>query len=97
MLSRLLGQPQPTPDFPSRADLPHLAEKEAYAALGLLRLLVDSGAAECYTAAGSTHRPRPLWNVWLVKSFRRIELERWAFMVLCLGPDPDGADGGEAA
>jgi hypothetical protein len=93
MVHHFLHRTPPSPDFPSRADLPHLAVKEAHAALGLLRLLVDSGQAEVYTAAGSTLRQRPLWNVWLVKSFRRVELEAWAFMVLCLdGLDPDPED-----
>jgi hypothetical protein len=37
------------PDFPERVDLPYLTDREAGAALCLLRLLVEAGAAEVYT------------------------------------------------
>jgi hypothetical protein len=91
MLSRILGHPQPTPDFPTRADLPHLDEQSAAAALDLLRLLVRRGDVEVYTAAGGI-RPngRYFWNTWDNHTRMRVELEKWAFMALCL--DPDGGD-----
>jgi hypothetical protein len=51
MLTRLFRHSPPTagfpdvPDFPERADLPHLSEQEAEAALALLRLLVAQDRA----------------------------------------------------
>jgi hypothetical protein len=100
MLSRLFGHDDPKPDFPTSADLPGLTPREAMAALGLLRLLISADAADVYTAAGNSHRERPLWNVWLNSSERcpggrRIELETWAAQVVCRDFTPD--DGPETA
>jgi len=69
MLSNLfrLGLPHPDvadfPDFPERADLPHLSEQEAEAALALLRLLVAQGQATVYTRPYTLEGERPRWNV----------------------------------
>jgi len=90
MVHHFLKRTPPSPDFPCRADLPHLSYIQAHAALDLLRLLVRRGDVEIYTAFGTTHSEHPLWNVWEVKAQRRIELERWAFIALCV--DPDGGD-----
>jgi hypothetical protein len=45
------------PDFPERADLQHLTDKEADAALSLLRLLVSGGQADVYTRPLARARP----------------------------------------
>jgi hypothetical protein len=99
MVHHFLNRTPPSPDFPTATDLPHLSPHAAMAALGLLRLLIAAGHAEVYTAAGSSHRPRPLWNVWLTQGCgRRVELEVWAFEVLCRDDDPvDPDDGPETA
>jgi hypothetical protein len=85
-------------DFPERVDLPYLTDREASAALGLLRLLVDYGAAEVYTAAGGPRADgRYLWNVWLHESVappsgRRIPLREWAARSVCVDYTPEGPD-----
>jgi hypothetical protein len=52
------------PEWPERADLPWLTDKEASAALCLLRLLVQAGAADVYTQPlpdpASLHNGAPL-------------------------------------
>src|SRR5690242_15813184 len=80
------------PDFPTRADLPHLSDQEAAAALALLRLLVAQGQATVYTRPYTPEGERPRWNVWDMTSGtgRRIELEPWA-----MGGLPPRATGGE--
>jgi hypothetical protein len=95
----LRRMPQPSPDFPARDDLPHLSPPAASAALDLLRLLIHRGDCEVYTAAGGPRaNGRYFWNVWDCRTWERVELEKWAFMALCLDPDgDDGGDGGEAA
>jgi|GEM_PF-5699971 len=91
MVHHFLKRTPPSPDFPSRADLPHLSSIQAHAALDLLRLLVRSGQLEIYTAAGGI-RPngRYFWNTWDNSTRMRVELEKWAFLALCL--DYDGGD-----
>jgi len=82
------------PDFPERVDLPYLTDREAGAALCLLQLLVEAGAAEVYTQPipGSDGRYR--WNVWLGEQIKpggeRIELREWAARALCVEYRPDG-------
>jgi hypothetical protein len=73
------------PDFPECADLPHLSDQEAEAALELLRLLVDQGRASVYTRPYTPEGKRPRWNVWdmtVPRKGRRVELEPWAMGVL---------------
>jgi hypothetical protein len=97
MLSRLFSRapshPDVTdfPDFPERADLPHLSEQEVEAALALLRLLVAQDHANVYTRPYTPEGERPRWNVWETTSGRgrRVELEPWAIGVLS---PRDGAD-----
>ena len=83
------------PDWPDRVDLPYLTDKEAEAALCLLRLLVQAGAADVYTQP----LPDPVtgrwrWNVWLGEQIKpggeRIELREWAARALCIPYRPDG-------
>jgi hypothetical protein len=66
------------PDFPKRADLPHLSKQEA--ALALLRSLVAQDQATVYTRPSTPEGERPRWNVWDMTSGtgRRVELEPWA-------------------
>jgi hypothetical protein len=97
------------PDFPERVDLPRMTDKEAEAALGLLRLLVSSGAADVYTRPFTPEGERPRWNVWLGERItpggQRLDLRDWAARALCRYdlmtrgcPDsPDSPDGGDAA
>ena len=100
MLSRLFSRALLHPDvpdfpdfadFPQRADLPHLREQEAEAALALLRLLVAQDRASVYTRPYTPEGERPRWNVWDMSSGkgRRVELEPWAIGVLV----PRAADG----
>jgi hypothetical protein len=83
------------PDFPERLDLPYLTDSEASAALCLLRLLVQAGAADVYTqplADRVTGRWR--WNVWLGHQIKpggeRIELQEWAARALRVPYRPEG-------
>jgi hypothetical protein len=92
------------PDFPQRLDLPQLTDKEAFAALGLLRLLVSAGTADIYMRPFTPEGERPRWNVWLGEQIKpggeRLDLREWAARALCVeySPDiPDGPDGGQAA
>jgi hypothetical protein len=96
MVHHLFTRKTDKPDFPERVDLPFLTDKEANAALGLLRLLVETGAAEVYTQPV----PDPItcryrWNVWLnhhvVPGGKRIELREWAAGVVCRDFTPDDA------
>jgi hypothetical protein len=90
MLSRLFGHglshsdTADVRDFPERADLPHLSDQEAAAALALLRLLVAQDRATVYTRPYTPEGERPRWNVWDMTSGqgRRVELEPWAMGVL---------------
>jgi hypothetical protein len=82
------------PDFPERLDLPRLTDKEAAAALALLRLLVDQGAVDVYTAAGGVRADgRYLWNCWIESHIlpggKRIPLREWAAGVMLLPHHPD--------
>jgi hypothetical protein len=72
------------PEFPERADLPHLSEQEAETALALLRLLVAQDQATVYTRPYTPEGERPRWNVWdmTAGTGRRVELEPWARGVL---------------
>jgi hypothetical protein len=77
--------------------LPFLTDKEAGAALCLLRLLVEAGAAEVYTQPvpdAVTGRYR--WNVWLNEQIKpggeRIELRQWAARALYVQYTPSGGD-----
>jgi hypothetical protein len=92
MLARIFGRSQPQPDFPERADLPHLTDKEAEAALSLLRLMVANDQASVYTRPYTPEGERPRWNVWDMTSprRRRVELETWAIEVL-FPPEGDAA------
>jgi hypothetical protein len=72
----------PKPDRPERADLPHLTDKEAAAALGLLRLLVSADQADVYTRPWRELGQRWRWNVWIHADSRRYDLETWAISVL---------------
>jgi hypothetical protein len=83
------------PDFPSRPDLSYMTDKEADAALWLLHMLVQAGAADVYTQP----LPDPVtgrwrWNVWLGEQIKpggeRIELQIWAARALCVQYRPDG-------
>jgi hypothetical protein len=87
MRSRLVGHAPAHPvllDFPERADLPHLSDQEAEAALALLRSLVEQDRASVYTRASTPEGARPRWSVWDTTSGtgRRLELEPWALGVL---------------
>jgi hypothetical protein len=87
MLSRLFRRAPSHPDLPDfseRADLPHLSEQEAEAALALLRLLVAQDRASVYTRPYTPEGERPRWNVWdtTAGKGRRVELEPWARGVL---------------
>jgi hypothetical protein len=90
MLSRLFSRAPSHPDdpvfpdFPERADLPHLSDQEAEAALTLLRSLVAQDQATVYTRPYTPEGERPRWNVWDMTSGkgRRVELEPWALGVL---------------
>jgi hypothetical protein len=100
MLSRLLGRApshSDSPDsseFPERADLPHLSDQEAEAALALLRLLVAQDRATVDTRPYTPEGERRRWNVWETTSGkgRRVELEPWAIGALspraAVGEDP---------
>jgi hypothetical protein len=97
MLSRIFTHSQPKPDFPERVDLPFLTDKEASAAMCLLRLLVDAGAAEvCTQPVPDAMTGRYRWNVWLNEQINpggeRIELQEWAARALCLPYKPSGGD-----
>jgi hypothetical protein len=78
----LFTRTAPKPEVPERADLPHLTDKEASAALCLLRLLVEAGVADTYTQPFHEPGVRPRWNVWLghrlVPGAQRLELDEWA-------------------
>jgi hypothetical protein len=97
MIHRLFNKTPDKPDFPDALDLPaNLTPHEKMAALGLLRLLVDSGEVEIYTAAGGI-RPdwRYSWQVWLSErlappSGKRIPLREWAARAVCV--DYHGGD-----
>jgi hypothetical protein len=96
MLSRLFGHHDTKPDFPTSADLPQLTPGQAMAALGLLRLLLDSGMAEVYTAAGGLRADGLyLWNIWLSDRItpggKRVPLREWAANVVCRDFTPDDA------
>jgi hypothetical protein len=89
------------PEFPGLADLPHLSDQEAEAALSLLRLMVAHDQADVYTQPFTPEGARPRWNVWDTTSGqgRRVELETWAIGVLfpqCAGGASDGPMGGAA-
>jgi hypothetical protein len=105
MLSRLFSRAPShpdVPDFPERADLPHLSDQEAAAALALLRLLVAQDRANVYTRPYTPQGERPRWNVWDMRAGkgRRVELEPWAMGVLsprdAAGEDPKSPIGGTA-
>jgi hypothetical protein len=91
MLARLFTRAPSHPDAPAvldfreRADLPHLGDQEAAAALALLRLLVAQDRATVYTLPYTPEGARPRWNVWdmTAGTGRRVELEPWAMGVLC--------------
>jgi hypothetical protein len=94
MLSRLFGRQEPRPDFPERADLPHLTDKEAHAALRLLQLLVEGGVADVYTRPFMPEGQRSLWNVWFGEQIKsageRIDLREWAERSLYIDYRLDG-------
>ncbi|HEY1388861.1 MAG TPA: hypothetical protein VGF38_09980 [Ktedonobacterales bacterium] len=96
MVHHLFTRTQPKPEYPERADLPHLTDKEASAALCLLRLLVEADVADVYTQPFTPPDERPRWNVWLGHQIRpggeRIELRQWAARSLCVDFQPDGGD-----
>jgi len=96
MVHHLFTRTQPTPDFPERADLPHLTDREASAALCLLKLLVEAGAADVYRRPFTPEGQRPRWNVWLGEQIKpggeRIDLREWAARSLYMDYTPDGGD-----
>jgi hypothetical protein len=104
MVHHLFHKTPDKPTFPDPRDVsPPLTPRKALAALGLLRLLVDSGVAEIYTAAGG---PRAdglyFWNIWLNASVappggKRIPLREWAANVVCRDDDDDGPQDGDCA
>jgi len=49
MHHRLFRWEPDRPTFPERADLPHLSDEAALAALRVLRMLVDEGLADTYS------------------------------------------------
>src|SRR5689334_1090787 len=82
LYERHAGSPNRTahPEFPERADLPHLSDQEAEAALALLRVLVEQDRASVYTRPYTPEGKRARWNVWdmTYATGRRVELEPWA-------------------
>jgi hypothetical protein len=74
------------PDSPERADLPHLSDQEAGAALALLRLLVAQHQATVYTRPSTPEGERPRWNVWdtTAGTGRRLEFEPCVMDLRCL-------------
>jgi hypothetical protein len=96
MVHHLFSRTAPKPEFPERADLPHLTDKEASAALHLLRLLVEADVADVYTQPFTPPGERPRWNVWLGHQIKpggeRVELREWAARSLCVEYRPDGGD-----
>ena len=96
MVHHLFSRKNEKPDFPMAQDVPDLTPHEALAALGLLRLLVDAGAAEVYTAAGGLRADGLyLWNIWLSDRItpggKRIPLREWAARAVCCDYTPDDA------
>jgi len=96
MVHHLFSRKNEKPDFPTAQDAPDLTPHEALAALGLLRLLVDAGAAEVYTAAGGLRADGLyLWNIWLSDRItpggKRIPLREWAARAVCRDYTPDDA------
>ncbi|HEY7094905.1 MAG TPA: hypothetical protein VH393_17110 [Ktedonobacterales bacterium] len=86
MLSRLLHSAPPQPDFPERVHLPHLTDKEATAALDLLRLLVTRNEATVYQQPYTPIGDPPRWSVWINATAdapgQSYALEMWAISVL---------------
>jgi hypothetical protein len=92
MVHHLFSRRESKPDFPERLDLPQLSDKEAEAALGLLRLLVSGDQADVYTRPWRELGQRWKWNVWVSAESRRYELETWAISVLFPNAAPEGPD-----
>jgi hypothetical protein len=96
MIHRLFTRTPPPAPFPERLDLPFLTDREAYAALGLLKLLVEAGAADVYRRPFTPEGERPRWNVWLNEQIKpggeQIELQDWAARTLCVHYRPDEGD-----
>jgi hypothetical protein len=94
MLSRLFHRESPTLNFPERVDLPHLTDKEATAALELLRLLVARDEAKVYQQPYTPTGEAPRWSVWINAAEnapgQSYALETWASCVLLL-PDHTSA------
>jgi hypothetical protein len=78
---------QQRPEFPSVADLPNLAQEDAWHALAVLRTLVESGLADVYSSAGSNDAR---WNVWSNIRWCRIPLREWAADLMQHLTPPEG-------
>jgi hypothetical protein len=82
------------PEFPPRSALPHCTDREAHAALDLLRLLVEQGRATVYLQA---YTSPPQWLVWLELDEPPYgtlpqRLETWAIGVLFPDTRPSGGE-----
>lgn len=86
MLRRLLHSAPSQPDFPERVHLAHLTDKEATAALDLLRLLVARNEATVYQQPYTPTGEAPRWSVWINSTAdapsQSYTLETWAISVL---------------
>lgn len=98
MLSRLQqlapSQLEPKEDFPERVHLPHLTDKEATAALELLRLLVARDEATVYQQPYTPAGEAPRWSIWINATEdapgQSYALETWAIQALFPPAPPEG-------